>query len=307
MSLRALAVLVLAIALVFGQFLVSAAADDRVDGLTMIASAILTRGVAAQDDNDNSDNDNGNDNDDDGDNTDDDDDDDADNGDDDGDNAGDDDDDDDDDDDSDDNDNGDDNDNRNEVDDGDDDNDNGASVPVQVVTGPSAPDATPIPTRIPVTPTPTPRPTRTPTPPPARTTEDDAVTNGQDLTVRLTGDRVVVQIFSSMPPGITLKLYLVDPAGLRPTPGGVVGDLMFRIEARDASGANLSTLPTEVNLTVRYQESDLDGRDDAFVTLVRLDPADNQWKPAPRLLPDPATNFVAASIGDLGVYAVIAP
>ena len=341
MPLRAIAVLVLAVGLVLGQLLASAAADQRIGSPTTTAAAILTRSVAAQDDNDNE-NGNGNDNndddddddddvdgdDDDGDNTDDGDGDNADDGD--GDNAGDDDDDDDDDtddddddDDTDDNDNGDDgdddNDNGNEVDDGDDDNDNGsdaddgdddndnAAPDVQVVTAPAAPDATPIPTRIPVTPTPTPRPTRTPTPPPARTTEAQDVTNGQDLTLTLTGDRVVVQVFSSMPPGITLRLYLVEPAAHQPLPGAVVGDLMFRIGARDASGALLPTLPTEVNLTVRYQDADLDGRDDALVTLVRLDPVDNQWKTAPRLLTDPATNFVAASFSDLGVYAVSVP
>ena len=133
------------------------------------------------------------------------------------------------------------------------------------------------------------------------------MTAGQDLQVTLTGDRVVVQVFASTPPGIRLRLYLVDPNAHPGTPGPLVGDLMFRIEASDASGVPLATLPAEVNLSVRYKESDLGGRDDARVTLTRLDPADGQWKPAPRLLTDSASNFVAASISELGVYAVSAP
>lgn len=120
----------------------------------------------------------------------------------------------------------------------------------------------------------------------------------------LTGDRVVVQVFASTPPGITLRPYLVDPGAHARTPGTLAGDLMFRIEAWDASGTPLAALPAEVNLSVRYQDSDLDGLDDSLVTLARLDPADNQWKAPLRLLTDPSSKLVAASISDLGVYAV---
>jgi len=323
MSLRAVAVVVLALVLVFAQLLASAATDQRIGTTATTAAAIFARNVAAQDDNDNEDNENdGDDDDDDGDNTDDGD---GDNGDDeDGDNGdGDDDDDDDDtdgdddddddaddndsDDDGDENDNDDDGDENDNDDDGDDDNDNAAPLPgvqAPIVEGPPPP---PTATPIPVTPTPTPRPTRTPTPTPEPTTQDEAITNGQDMQVTLTRDRVVVQVFASMPPGIRLRLSLVDPNAHPGTPGALVGDLMFRIEAWDAAGAPLATLPAEVNLSVRYQESDLDGRDDSWVTLARLDPADNQWKPPLRLLSDPAGDFVAASISDLGVYAVYLP
>ena len=312
MSLRAVAVLVLVLVMVFGQLLASVAADQRVGSPATAAAAIFTRSVAAQDDdneNDNSadddedDNDNGDglddgdDGDDDGDNTDGDD---ADDGD--GDNGGDGDDDDGDDDDGDDD--TDDNDNDG---DGEDDNDNAAPVPgVQVSVGQGAPPD-PTATPIPVTPTPTPRPTRTPTPTPEPTAEDQAITNGQEMRVTLTGDRVVVQAFASTPPGIMLRLYLVDPSAHPRTPGTLAGDLMFRIEAWDASGTPLATLPAEVNLSVRYNESDLDGLDDSRVTLARLEPADSQWKAPLRLLTDPASNFVAASISDLGVYALYLP
>src|SRR5829696_5921777 len=61
MSLRAVAVLVLALVMVFGQMLASVAADQRVGAPSSTAAAIFTRSVAAQDDdNDNADNENDN-------------------------------------------------------------------------------------------------------------------------------------------------------------------------------------------------------------------------------------------------------
>lgn len=66
MSLRAVAVLVLVLAMVFGQLLASVAADQRVGSPATTAAAIFTRSVAAQDDdseNDNSSDDDEDDND----------------------------------------------------------------------------------------------------------------------------------------------------------------------------------------------------------------------------------------------------
>ena len=306
MWLRASVVLAFAVVLMVLQVFASTTAGERFRSPSAeLASAILGRSVAAQDDdNDNNANDNESNN-----NDGDDDDIDGDNGDEDGDNGeGDDDDDDDgsDDNDNDDDDGGDDNDNDDDDGDGDD-NDNEPVTGIEVGPAVSAPDATPLPTPIPVTPTATPRPTRTPTPTPVPTTEDQVVTTGGDVQVTLTGDRVVVQVFSTTPAGIVLTLRLVDPAAYPGPPGTLVGDLIFQVEARDQQGAVLSQLPAEVYLSVRYTDADLAGRDDAGVTLARLDPADNQWKAAPRLLTDPGSNFVAATIGDLGVYVVSVP
>jgi hypothetical protein len=139
------------------------------------------------------------------------------------------------------------------------------------------------------------------------TTQDQAVTTGGDLQVVLSGDRVVVQVFSTIPSGITLTLRLIDPATEPAVPGTLAGDLMFRIEARDQQGAVLSLLPAEVNLSIRYTDADVAGRDDAGVTLARLDPGDNRWQTASRLLVDPDGNFLAASITELGTYAVYLP
>ncbi len=324
MWLRTAVVVTLAVVLMLGQTLArySAGSGERASDTTAgLVSTVLTQRASAQnDDNDNAanddcgdDNDNVDENDnsaddhcgDDGDNSD------GDNNDGDGDNNdgngdnndGDDDDDDDDndnggDDDDDDNDNGDDNENG---------NDNAATTGIQAPVAARAPELPPTPTPIPVTPTATPFPTRTPVPTAVPTTQDQAVTTGGDLQVVLSGDRVVVQVFSTIPSGITLTLRLIDPATEPAVPGTLAGDLMFRIEARDQQGAVLSLLPAEVNLSIRYTDADVAGRDDAGVTLARLDPGDNRWQTASRLLVDPEGNFLAASITELGTYAVYLP
>jgi len=154
-------------------------------------------------------------------------------------------------------------------------------------------------------------------PPPAATstgatptgseTQASGTSNGGDSTIALSGDRVVVQVFPWMPAGITLTLSLIDPSTPPPPPGTRAGDLIFRIEAKNASGAPLVTLPAEVHLGVRYGDQDVAGLNKQNATLSWLDPADNRWKPAAKLATDPSTNYVAASVTALGTYAVSVP
>jgi len=118
---------------------------------------------------------------------------------------------------------------------------------------------------------------------------------------------VAVQVFSTLPSGITLRIRMVDPLTLPATPGIRVGDLAFRIEATDSSGAQLTSLPAEVNLTVTYADRDVVGLNEAGVTIGRLDTADNTFKPVPKQVNDPATNFAGASISDLGAFSVYVP
>jgi hypothetical protein len=110
-----------------------------------------------------------------------------------------------------------------------------------------------------------------------------------------------------MPRGISLKTRFVDPGTVAAVPGTSAGDMVFLVEARDAAGAALATLPSEINLSVRYGELDVIGLDEQFLTLSRLNPANNQWTPAPKLARDAASNFLAASTSELGVYAVHVP
>jgi hypothetical protein len=123
----------------------------------------------------------------------------------------------------------------------------------------------------------------------------------------LTDDRVVIQLFPSMPRGVTVTIRLIDPATVDAPPNTVVGSLIFQVEAKDVGGASLSTLPAEVNLSAHYSDFEVFSRDESQVTLVWLDPADNTWKPAPKLTVDPGSNYVAASVTGAGYYAVTIP
>jgi hypothetical protein len=138
-------------------------------------------------------------------------------------------------------------------------------------------------------------------------TEASGTSTGGDSTVALAGDRVVVTIFPWMPAGVTITVRLVDPSTVPSPPGTRVGDLVFRIEARDGSGTPLTTLPAEVNLAVHYTDQEVAGLNEQQATLSWFDPADNRWKPAPKLATDPSTNYVAASVTALGTYAVSVP
>ena len=83
--------------------------------------------------------------------------------------------------------------------------------------------------------------------------------------------------------------------------------LIFLVTAKDGSGAELTVLPDEVHVHTEYVDGDVGREDDQNVTLYWLDPADNQWKPAPKVATDPASNVVEASIMNLGNYVVMIP
>lgn len=146
-----------------------------------------------------------------------------------------------------------------------------------------------------------------PSPSPQPTTEVSGVTNGTDMLLALSGDRVTVQAFSTLQPGYTITLRMVDPLAYAATPGIRAGDLIFQVDVKDPTGAVVTSLPAEVNLAVHYSELDVTGLNEANVTLGHLDPTSQQWAAAPKMVTDPTTNFVAGSITDTGVYAVYIP
>jgi hypothetical protein len=146
-----------------------------------------------------------------------------------------------------------------------------------------------------------------PSPSPAPVTEVQVVTTGTDTRLALPGNRVVVQIFASTPAGLMLNLRLVDPLAYPPTPGIRAGHLIFVIQAFDATGMEISTLPADVSVMVRYSDADIVGLDETYLTLSRLDPLDQTWKTASNLLVDPLTNTVMFSVLDTGVFAAYVP
>jgi hypothetical protein len=141
----------------------------------------------------------------------------------------------------------------------------------------------------------------------ASVTEASGTSTGGDSRIGLPADRVLVQVFPWMPQGVMLTIRLLDPSFASPPPCTVVGDLIFQLEARDGGGAPLTRLPAEVNLSARYTNQQAFDVNKQNVTMVWLDPADNQWKAAPKLVTSPPTNYVAASVTGLGAYAVCVP
>jgi hypothetical protein len=92
-----------------------------------------------------------------------------------------------------------------------------------------------------------------------------------------------------------------------PVPGSRAGDLVFTIAARDATGTVLTALPGEVNVSLRYNTKDVSGLNEQNLTLSRLNPTTNQWQPAAKLYKDADSNYIAASVTEVGSYVVHAP
>ena len=60
-------------------------------------------------------------------------------------------------------------------------------------------------------------------------------------------------------------------------------------------------------MSVRYNARDVSGLNEQNLTMSRFNPATNQWQTAPKLYKDADTNYIAASVMDIGTYAVHAP
>lgn len=134
-----------------------------------------------------------------------------------------------------------------------------------------------------------------------------ATTSGVDTPLSLNNGRVTVQLFAALPTGLTVTLRMVDPLAYPTTPGIRAGDLIFQIDAKDETGATLTTLPSEVNITVHYNDPDVVGLTEANITMGHLDEAASQWTAVPNFVADVAGNTVSASTTDLGVFAVYVP
>ena len=137
--------------------------------------------------------------------------------------------------------------------------------------------------------------------------DDTGTSNGGDTKISLASDRVVVTVFPWMPSGVTLKVRFLDPTTVASAPGTRVGGLIFRIDAQDATGKTLNTLPAEVNLSVRYNDAEVSSLNESNVALSHLTTTNNQWKAAPKQVRDEPTNYVAASILEAGTYVVHVP
>jgi hypothetical protein len=92
---------------------------------------------------------------------------------------------------------------------------------------------------------------------------------------------------------------------LPPTPSKpIVGRLAFEVHAQLPDGTDLPTLPAEAHLSARYSDEDSAGLDKSRLVLARLNPATGWWEPAPKAAGDPKSNYVSATIVDLGTFVI---
>lgn len=149
------------------------------------------------------------------------------------------------------------------------------------------------------TPPPPPRaPAYQPPPPPPDQTAG-CLGNGGSLTIALPGGGATVKAFHD---NLYAELSRVEPSSV-PSPGNLVGQLIFRLTASPCGGQAFGTLPSEANLGVGYTNDAASGRDEGKFTLMYFD--GQRWAPAPKQANDPPQNYVSATITAPGIYALV--
>ena len=148
------------------------------------------------------------------------------------------------------------------------------------------------------TPPPPPRgPSYNPPPPPDQGAS--CLGSGGTVTITLPGGGATVKVFQD---NVYAELARVDPSSV-PSPGNLVGQLVFRLTASPCGGQAFSTLPGEANLGVRYSDDAAAGRDESKLTLLFYD--GQRWTSAPKQATDPPNNYVSATVSTPGVYALV--
>jgi hypothetical protein len=127
---------------------------------------------------------------------------------------------------------------------------------------------------------------------------------GQETVIGLPGSRVALRLFPTLARDLTVTIRLVDARTLPPPPGPPVGPLAFELRAQLPDGAEIPTLPAEAHLSAIYTDGEATGLDKRRLALARLDPSTGQWQTAPKPAADPANNYVAATIVELGTFII---
>ena len=148
--------------------------------------------------------------------------------------------------------------------------------------------------------TPPPPRVQQPAPPPPPSQVQACLQNGQSVTLTLSDGSATVRAFQN---GVSFELTKVDAGSVPPPPGGIVGDLVFRLAAAPCGGSGLTELSSAVNLGVGYQDRVGESVDRSKLTLMLYN--GGAWTAAPGSVPDPQNNYVSASVTGLGVYAVV--
>jgi hypothetical protein len=138
-------------------------------------------------------------------------------------------------------------------------------------------------------------------PPRASATEARRCLNaGESVTLDGPNGTVAVGVFQD---GVKVEVVRVDPASVPPPAGGLLGDLVFRIAAGPCNDDWWTAFPNEINIGVRYGDGLAAGRDEGAFTLAYYD--GNSWAPVAKGAADPPNNYVSASVGMAGTYALV--
>ena len=131
---------------------------------------------------------------------------------------------------------------------------------------------------------------------------------GQEHVFASDDGKIAVRVFANMSQSIRVTINKkVDTSALPAVPGQQVDNLIFRITAEDCAGGSLQSLPAESNLGIHYADGDVKSLNEASFKLSFLDTGSNQWRTVQKQANDPASNFVSATITDLGTYVVTQP
>jgi len=143
---------------------------------------------------------------------------------------------------------------------------------------------------------PPPPPPPRPAPPQPQNQASACLPAGGSVSLTLSDGTATMKVFQD---NLNVELSRSD---LPPAPGGLVGDLMFRVGA-SSCGGGLGTLPGEANLGVAYRDRVAQSTDENKYVLVFWD--GQTWVPTAKQARDPGANFISATISSPGVYAVV--
>ena len=123
--------------------------------------------------------------------------------------------------------------------------------------------------------------------------------SGGSVSLGLSDGTVTMKVFQD---NLNVELSRND---LPPGPGGLLGNLIFRVSASSCGGGGMGSLPGEGNLGVSYIRGVAAGKNESQLKLMYWD--GQRWSEAPKQATDPGNNYVSATISALGVYALTAP